>query len=387
MPSRKTYPTAKPYPTFPLTPRRDGRFVKKIHGQQFVFGAGGDWKAAFAEYTRQAHALHAGRQPPTAVAEIVTVRQIANKYLDARNADVRAGTLHMGSWGHYRAALSRFVKFVGAGTPAASLSTGDFARFAEHLRKLLGSYAYNRNRALLSAWLRYAAKAEWVMPINIGVGFPKVSAGKIRGERKKKLFTPIEVRTLLDIARGQMRAMILLGLNAGFGATDCANLTKDKIDLPGGVIRYNRTKTNIARTAPLWPETVAALAPLLLLRPDDPHVFRTNHGKLWVRVERKGKKIITKDSVGDRFGRLMESVCMLGMKVRDTFKKQRPGLGFYALRHTFYTYANEVRDSDARLHLMGRRLPSIDGDAYLEGLFLPRLKVVTDHVRSRLLDD
>ena len=171
-----------------------------------------------------------------------------------------------------------------------------------------------------------------------------------------------------------MAAMIYLGLNGGFGSTDCAQLAREHIDLKAGVIRYNRPKTNIARTVTLWPETIKALRKVLALRPDDPLVFRTKSGSAWVRTKRNKKgKVITVDAVAGRFGKLM-----------DEAKIVMPGVGFYALRHTFATYANEVRDGDARRHIMGRRLPDLD-DVYIEHLFLPRLKVLTDHVRSKVL--
>jgi integrase len=371
---RKRYPTTKPYATFPLTPRSDGRFVKTIRGVPHTFGGKGDWRAALDEYAALAPMLHAGRVP-TSTAELVTVRQMANVYLAERDADVKHGTLTLGSWDDYRDALGRFVRFVGPSTPARELGPDHFTRFGQKLRGSLGSYAYNRTRALILAWLRHAGAAEWVKPpINVGVGFKRIPAGKIRGERKSRLFTPAQIAKLLKLAKPQMRAMILLGLNGGFGSTDCARLTRDVIDLKGKVIRYRRTKTNIPRTVPLWPETVKALRPLLELRPDDPLVFRTRHGKVWVRTERGRKgKVVTKDAVADRFGKMM-----------DEAKIDMPGVGFYALRHTFATHANEVRDADARRHVMGRRLPDLD-DVYIEHLFLPRLKILTDHVRSRVL--
>ena len=60
-----------------------------------------------------------------------------------------------------------------------------------------------------------------------------------------------------------------------------------------------------------------------------------------------------------------------------------PGTSFYWLRHTFATYANEVRDADARRTLMGRALPDLD-DVYVETVFLARLQSVTSHVREKL---
>ena len=42
-----------------------------------------------------------------------------------------------------------------------------------------------------------------------------------RAKKGPKLFTPDEIRRLLDAAGTSMRAMILLGINCGFGNADC----------------------------------------------------------------------------------------------------------------------------------------------------------------------
>jgi integrase len=375
---RVGYSTRKPFPSFPLTPRKDGRFAKKIKGVYYTFGSNGDWRAAKDEYLKVADAVDKGRSLPQEIPDAITVRQCANRYLANREKEVGAGTLSLGSWDNYRKALTRFARFVGPTCRMVDLKPDDFTRFAIHLREKaeLGSYAFNRARSLISAWLRYAAREEWIHPVNMGNGFRKVPAGKMRADRKPRLLTPGMVKGILGVAGPQMRAMILLGLNGGFGATDCANLPRTAVDLDAAVIRFPRTKTGLPRTVPLWPETVAALRIVLAMRPADPLVFRTNHGLPWVRVTRKGKTITTKDSVGFEFYKILAKLWM-----KDQFR----GVGFYVCRHTHATYANEIRDSDARLHLMGRKLPGIDSDTYLEGIFLPRLKKVTAHIRKRLL--
>lgn len=373
IPNRRVYPTAKPYPTYPLTPRKDGRFSKKIHGVPQTFGRAGDWKKALDEYMAAANALHHRQPRPVGAPELATVRQIANRYLRDRELDVKAGSLTLGAWGKYQQALKEFRKFVGPETPVKTLSPATFADFGQSLRKRLGSYAFNRTRALIRSWLRHAAASEWIEPVNIGMGFNRVSAGKIRSERKRRLFTVDEVAKLRVAAGPQIGTMILLGLNGGFGATDCANLTRAAVDLSAGLISYRRRKTNVDRLVTMWPETVKSLAALMVIRPDDPYIFRTRHGQLWVRETRNGTKVITKDSVSMQFGKLMKAS---GITM--------PGVGFYALRHTFRTYADEAKDPHAAMRIMGHSFPGMS-DAYIEAVSVERLKAVTDHVRSRLI--
>src|SRR5690349_15134384 len=89
----------------------------------------------------------------------------------------------------------------------------------------------------------------------------------------------------------QLRAMVLLGLNAGLGVTDCGNLSNPNIDLDAGWLDYPRVKTETPRRVPLWPETVDALKAVLekrrypLTAADDGIVFLTRTRRRWVRTK------------------------------------------------------------------------------------------------------
>jgi len=64
----------------------------------------------------------------------------------------------------------------------------------------------------------------------------------------------------------------------------------------------------------------------------------------------------------------------------------RPGLGFYALRHTFRTVADATKDFPAIRLIMGHADDSID-DVYREKIDDTRLLAVTEHVRKWLFGD
>ena len=88
-----------------------------------------------------------------------------------------------------------------------------------------------------------------------------------------------------------LKAMILLGVNCGFGNADCGTLPLSALDLVGGWVNYHRPKTGITRRCPLWPETVAALKDVLAARkePKNPAdaglVFITYKGESWHKPE------------------------------------------------------------------------------------------------------
>lgn len=135
--------------------------------------------------------------------------------------------------------------------------------------------------------------------------------------------------------------MILLGVNAEYGNSDCATLTIVAIDLKNGWLTYARPKTGVSRRAKLWPETVAALKASLKKRPepksedDAPLFFITKYHNSW-------SKNTTGNPVSLVFRRLLED-CGL----------HRSGLGFYSLRRSFETVAGETLDQPAVNLFMG----------------------------------
>ena len=99
-------------------------------------------------------------------------------------------------------------------------------------------------------------------PMRLGPGFVRPSKKTIRLERPRKgprMFEASELREILDAATQPLKAMILLGVNCGFGNADCGTLPLAALDLTGGWVNYHRPKTGITRRCPLWPETVEAL--------------------------------------------------------------------------------------------------------------------------------
>ena len=84
----------------------------------------------------------------------------------------------------------------------------------------------------------------------------------IRKERAKhgpRLFTAEEICRMMDAAGPELHAMILLGINVGYGNTDCERLEPRHLNLHIGWAHFPRPKTGIQRRAKLWPETVQAI--------------------------------------------------------------------------------------------------------------------------------
>jgi integrase len=212
-----------------------------------------------------------------------------------------------------------------------------------------------------------------------GPEFRQASVSDIRKDRQRKraehgapMFTAEQVRKLIDSAGVPLKAMILLGINAGMGQGDCSELRETHIDLDAGVLDYPRPKTGIERRAILWPETVEAIRKAQESRPkptgDTPanSVFITRHGRTWIRHSDKGTNI---DSVSTMFNKLLVAL-----------KIKRPGLAFYSLRRTFETVAGETTDQPAVDRVMGHEDANRMSTRYTVKIGDDRLKAVCDHV-------
>src|SRR5262249_32657409 len=127
-------------------------------------------------------------------------------------------------------------------------------------------------------------------PVRYGQGFKRPSKKTMRllkAKQGKKLFTADEVRRLLGAAFPQVKAMMLLGINCGFGIPDRGTRPPPAVTVEGPMTDSPRQKTGAPRRCPLWPETVQAIKEALEYRPEpkkEEHAglaFITRYGDSW----------------------------------------------------------------------------------------------------------
>lgn len=92
------------------------------------------------------------------------------------------------------------------------------------------------------------------MTPNLRKALPKVSLKQVRAfetsrrpRKGSRVFSVVHVEAILAGSSGQLRAMVLLGINGGFGNTDCSERHQRDVDLDLGMIDCHRTKTGIKR--------------------------------------------------------------------------------------------------------------------------------------------
>lgn len=385
---------SKPYSGFPLSAHtHTNRWYKTIRGRRHYFGPLDDWKAALARYEHEAPYWADGATPPPMGEkpdESKSVRSVINAFMDAKARQVEAGDMTPRTLSEYHAVAKVIAATLGTRRSIETLTPDDFGKLRAVLAKrhasptTLGN-VITRCRSIFKFAVDNGI-TDRATKYGTQFGKPKRRAVKLaRRERAHQFFETAEVRAMFDAADVFMRAVVLLGINAGLGNDDISNLSIDDLDLTAGTLDLYRRKTGEERRSALWPETIEAVAEALHARPepaDDAHaarVFITTHGRLWVHTtlhdDDKGLRHVRRDNVSQRFTKLRNKAGVKG-----------DGRGFYALRHTYRSVADAVPDRPAVDLTMGHESSADIRTAYVDprSISVDRLRAVADHVHSWL---
>jgi len=326
---------------FPLTLHPTGQFCKKIKGKLYYFGT--DKKTALERYLEQAAYLHAGKgTKPNSTSNNLSLKIVCNLYLDYQESRATIAEITHSYVYDQTRLLRDFVRYIGPNRIVSNISTIDMQNYRKKLVKT-GKAADTINNRIT------AIKAMYNWALNNGVinSTPNLKAIKkvVISKAEKPTFSIAQIQKLLQKACIQMKAMILLGLNCGFGCTDCAELKWGNIDLKKARVCFPRGKTGINRNLPLWMETMEALRSI---PKTGELIFYTSKDNPWVRMikstDKNGREKHTKENaVSKKFSKL----------IKKTDIKTEKGVGFYTLRRTAATLAAKSGDPFAVQRLLG----------------------------------
>ena len=388
-PSRPRPKPAKPRPDFPLFPHQNGRWAKKVRGKFIYFGKWVDdpkGVAAVNLWLEQKDELLAGRTPRSKLSGL-TVADLVNRFLAAKESRVNSGELQRRTWHDYYLACERVVRIFGRNRLAADLAPEDFARLRDDSSKTRGPVAVSNDVSKVRVLFKWGFdEGLLVAPMRYGQSFDRPSRKTIRVARaangprmfgREQVLAMLNGKTIkgkrIEGATPPLHTMILLAVNGGLGNSDVGKLPLSALAMRGGWLNFPRPKTGINRRIPLWRETLASLRDWLKQRPEpngaeaDGLVFVTKYGGSW-------SKAAADSPVSKETAKLLKR---LGM--------QSDGLNFYSLRWTFRTIASEAKDEAAADAIMGHAPRSDDMAAvYRQRIDDDRLRAVTDYVRRWL---
>jgi integrase len=391
-------------PTNILTPRGDGRWCKRVNGKLHYFY--GNAEEALEEWTRVEPYLRRGLTPPPKVAPAVNaeigpvVADVVNHFLTFKRSLVNSGELTMRSWAEYDDTCGLVVEFFGRDCPVKDLTPAQFQAFRVSMAERWGPVRLGNQIQRVRSVFKFAFEMDLIeRPIKFGPGFEKPAAKtlrKAREEKGKQDFTADEIKKLLAVARPNMKAAVLLGINGGLGPTDLGLLKIPHLDLDGGWLNYPRAKTGIARRIPLWRETVAAIRELLAVRRkpkrenDADYLLISSHGKCYVREScRRAKRDANGVAVEAEQIREERAYAFCYEFRRLAEDASITNKGFYALRRSFETQGDNLsHDKDSVKFIMGHSFGEGDmTNRYRQGFYDSRLRAVVEHVRAWLFSE
>ncbi|MFC1761468.1 tyrosine-type recombinase/integrase [Planctomycetota bacterium] len=159
-----------------------------------------------------------------------------------------------------------------------------------------------------------------------------------KGHGRKQNRDPLtwsDLEKLLRAADVVDSALLMLGLNCGFGNSDIGTLKQKDVNFITGTITHPRPKTGVDRDFNLWPETVQILNLYVKEHRGKPRdektselFFVTRKGRpfCWQEMKSDGK-LRRADAIKIRFERLCDRAAV----------ERKYGVGFYIIRHTYAT--------------------------------------------------
>jgi integrase len=385
---------SKPRPDFPLFPHATGYWAKKVRSKLVYFGKVANdpqGEAALNLWLDQKDELLAGRTPRS-TPDGLTVRHLCNHFLTVKEQQRDSGELAHVTYADYYRTCSVLVGAFGKTRQVEDLAADDFQALRNRLANQYGIHRLGNTIQRVRSVFKYAHEAGLIdRPVRFGPMFKQPSTRHKRLHRQKqgqRMFEAAQLRTIIENAEQPLEAMILLGINCGFGNSDCGKLPLSAIDFENGWVNFPRPKTAVERRCPLWPETLAAIQEAIASRPapkDDSHtdlVFVTKYGQAWWKEQED-------NPVAKEFRKLLDAIDVAAAKAAEKRRAKPPtkiyrrGLGFYALRHTFETVGGESRDQVAVNHIMGHADNTMAG-VYRERISDERLRDVVDLVRTWL---
>jgi len=287
---------------------------------------GSDKEQALEKYHRLGLGLQLTTVEEIAPDPLISAKELANRFIAAQRANWRnpEATLKC-----YKGWLGRFLRDHPR-LMASDLTVETFAGWKLSLKER--GYSAESINHYLSAVRTMYIFAEETDLIRKAPKLRRVkNEARVKlGAKDKPLYTPKGLQKMLGKGDLQMKAMILLALNCGFGPKDVRDLTWSHID--GERVTLPRSKTGICQTYLLWTEIrtllleirqerlelAARMAKRKALRSDDGHVFVTRFWRPW-----------SKDAVAGQFRKLCKKV---GVSC----------YGFYRLRHCASTAMSMV---------------------------------------------
>ena len=271
---------------FPLFKHPRGYWCKTVLGKHHYFGSvANDPKGTEAVklWLFRKDWLLAGLTPPPYDPNgetTISVKYVCNRFIAAKEAKLEAGDLVLRSFEEHKDACKIILATIPASLEAKLLVPAHFQKvLAEINRRCKSPNTRGKWIGIVKQIFTFAYEDGLIdRPANFGADFkkpPQLAYRQHENAKGDQSFSADEIRALLKHADINMRAMILLGLQAGFSNVELTELPRSAVK--GDWLEWPRAKTATKRRIPLWVETKQAIqAAIKAGKPDGELVFYRN---------------------------------------------------------------------------------------------------------------
>jgi integrase len=251
-----------------------------------------------------------------------TLREWLERWINGEKGAVSTATFD-----RYRGVINAFLKTLGprANLRLNTLTTDDFTRFRDQLHQE-GRSAKTVNlivKKILSIPFKRAVDGGLLDRNPVGLVRP------LRGTTfEKGVFTPEQVASLVEAAKGDWKGLILAGFYTGGRLSDLARLKWSEVDLAKRTITFWQKKTNTKVPVPIHPELEEYLLSASVCDSPEAPLFPT----------------LYQTPIGGYHGLSMGFKKIMGTAgIRSALARERLGargknvaaLSFHSLRHSF----------------------------------------------------
>ena len=177
-------------------------------------------EAALKKYLAEKDDLLAGRTPRPK-AEGITVADLCNHFLTSKRHLAQTGEISTRTFADYYAVAQNLVKAFGKDRLVLDLVADDFDRLRRHVARTRGPVGIGNEVQRVRTIFRYGHEAGLYRPARPVRPDVQEARSKVlrleRAKRGSKMLEAADIRRILDAAPMPLKAMVLLGVNCGFG--------------------------------------------------------------------------------------------------------------------------------------------------------------------------
>jgi integrase len=267
---------------------------------------------------------------------VETARAFFSKWITSKELSTKPSTAL-----HYKKTVRKFLEFLDgrADKSVAAISVRDIEGFRDSLAQSGISNPTLKGDLKIVRRVLASAQRQALIVHNpaLAVDMP------LARSQEREVFSPDEVRALLEVASQEWKTAILCGYYLGARLGDVVALSWDSVDLAGRVVFYLQAKTDKRVEVPLHPDLEAHL---MSMANDSPHRALC---PMLSQARIDGRK-----GLSNQFAHLLECAGLDRRVVQSSRNRKFARRSFHSLRHSFASYlANAGVNSDLRMKLIG----------------------------------